>query len=213
MFIGFFLVERDYVIFKELDRWRFCLGRHLKVLAGFSGERACNRRLKVLLEAGYISRKKMLYGVPYLYSLTHRGKMLIGANKRKDKLRIAQIPHDITALDTAIFCISKYKLALSDIQTEKQLHSRDGFSTRKHYPDFVFESNGKKYCVEVELSLKPADRLNDIIKHNYEAYDFQLFFVEKCHTKLIAILKKHMLKFSNIKIHYLHDDSKFDLNY
>jgi len=43
------IVERDYMILRELDRWRFCLGRHIKMLTGFEGVRACDRRLKKLV--------------------------------------------------------------------------------------------------------------------------------------------------------------------
>ena len=86
------LVERDYEIFREVERWRFCLGRHIKVLAGFSGQRACDRRLRALLEAGYMDREKIVYGVPSVYRATYRAKMLIGANKRQDKIRLDNIP-------------------------------------------------------------------------------------------------------------------------
>ena len=86
------LVDRDYQILREIDRFRFCLGRHIKLLTGFEGQRACDRRLKILIEAGYINRKKILYGIPSVYFLTHKGKMLIGANKRQDKIRVEKIP-------------------------------------------------------------------------------------------------------------------------
>ena len=46
------LVERDYRIFREAERWRVVLGRHLAELAGFTGLKACQRRLKKLIEAG-----------------------------------------------------------------------------------------------------------------------------------------------------------------
>ena len=96
------LQERDYSILQEIERWRFCLSRHIKCLAAFSGQRACDRRLKLLIEAGYIQHKKILYGIPSLYYLTHKGKVLIHANKRQDKIKIEQITHDITVLDTVI---------------------------------------------------------------------------------------------------------------
>ena len=199
------LVKRDYVIMSELDRWRFCLGRHIQAFAGFSGERACNRRLKILLQARYIERQKVLYGVPYIYQLAHRGKMLIGANKRKDKIRIAQIAHDIALLDIAVYAMSKYQLVLSDIQTEKQLHSLHGFSIRKHCPDFVFEKDSKKYCVEIELSQKPIDRLIKILKSNFELYDTQIYFIKKTNQKLFRILQNNLIKYPNIEIQFLED--------
>jgi len=56
------LVDRDYEIFREIERWRVALGRHLEELAGFTGLKACQRRLKKLKEAGYLERKRILFG-------------------------------------------------------------------------------------------------------------------------------------------------------
>ncbi len=39
------LVERDYHILKEIDKWRVITGKHICVLCGFTGQRACDRRL------------------------------------------------------------------------------------------------------------------------------------------------------------------------
>jgi len=97
------LVDKDYELMRELERWRFCLSRHIRVLAGFAGSRACDRRLKLLIEAGYIERKMILYGVPSLYYLSHKGRIVISANKRQDKIRVDKIGHDIAVLDTVIF--------------------------------------------------------------------------------------------------------------
>ena len=63
------IVDRDYQIFRELERWRVVLSRHIVALAGFSGQRACERRLKKLIEAGYIHRNRVLYKVPGIYRL------------------------------------------------------------------------------------------------------------------------------------------------
>ena len=49
---GLELQERDYEILRLVYRFRFCLGRHVQVLCGFSGARASDRRLKLLVEAG-----------------------------------------------------------------------------------------------------------------------------------------------------------------
>jgi len=92
------ITDRDILIFKLVYRFKFCLGRHIRILGGFNGARAADRRLKALTEAGYLSRKKYLYGIPYLYVLSHKGRILIGVNKREDKIRLEQITHDIIVL-------------------------------------------------------------------------------------------------------------------
>lgn len=47
------LNERDIKIINEIQHWRFLLSRQIKVLGGFNGQRACDRRIKKLIEAGF----------------------------------------------------------------------------------------------------------------------------------------------------------------
>ena len=48
---GFRFVDRDYTILREIDRWRVITGKQICKVTGFSGQRACDRRLKKLIEA------------------------------------------------------------------------------------------------------------------------------------------------------------------
>ena len=194
------LVERDYRILGEIERWRFCLGRHIKLLASFEGQRACDRRLKALIDAGYIDRKKILYGIPSIYFLTHKGKMLIGANKRQDKIRVERIPHDIAVIETAIYFILKNNVLLDEIMTEKQIFSMLGFGERKHCPDFVIDKDGKKNCVEIEISLKAKARFEKIAEENYLGYDTQIWVVAKTGYKIKKMLNDLSKKYQNIEI-------------
>ena len=68
-------MERDYIILNMIYRFGFCFGRHVAFLANFPSARTCDRRLKLLVDNGYLFRKKVLYGLPYLYYLTkdHQG--------------------------------------------------------------------------------------------------------------------------------------------
>lgn len=36
------IVSRDIEIVREVARWRYCLGRQIKVLVGFSGQKAAD---------------------------------------------------------------------------------------------------------------------------------------------------------------------------
>ena len=143
------LTERDYTLFRELERWRVCLGRHIRVLAGFAGQRACDRRLHALIASGFLTRKKILYGVPGIYSNTYQAKLAAGLPAKTEKIRVEQIAHDIAVLDTAIQLQSKLGFPWEDVTTEKQLHMQDGFGNRRHRPDFMYAQNGESTCVEV----------------------------------------------------------------
>ena len=118
------LLERDKKIIKEVDRWRVCQGRHIRELAGFSGQRACDRRLRKLMEAGYLRREKILYGVAGIYRITAKATKVIagGLQNAHRKIRVEQITHDIAVIDTAIFYSKKYDTSFDKITTEIELH-------------------------------------------------------------------------------------------
>ena len=194
------IVERDKKIMREIDRWRVCLGRHIRELAGFSGQRACDRRLRKLIEAGYIERKNILYGVPAIYSVTKMGKKLAGIEPSNSKLKIEQIGHDITVLDTAIYLHKGIGILFEDITTEKELHSQDGFGIRKHRPDFIYGKDNETICVEIELSRKAKSRFEEIIKTNFMKYDRQIWIVPDSKCKIANILKANKAKYPNIEI-------------
>ena len=192
------LTERDYLILKLVNKFRFCLGKHIMVLTGFGGRSATDRRLKALINAEYLKRKKYMYGTPYLYTLTHKGRILLGANKREDKIRIDRIAHDIYVLETVIFYVSRYNLSLANIESEKELHIKDGYGARKHQPDFVCNINDKKIAVELELNPKSKMRMEQNLKDNYLNFDIQVWITDN--SKVMALLQEFKDYYSNINV-------------
>ena len=202
------IVERDIRIFREIDRWRVVLSRHIAALAGFEGQRACERRLRKLIEAGFLERKRKVLGVPGIFDLTHQAKLLASIPERPEKFRIEQAIHDIAVLDTAVYLHKAKDIPWDAITTEKQLHSLDGFGTRKHRPDFVITIEGKAHCVEVELSLKAKARLEANILSNFMTYDHQIWIVPDRQCKIHQILKDNQEKYPNIHILELQEVQK-----
>lgn len=205
--------ERDMLILREVERWRVCGSRHIKFLAGFTGQRATDRRLKILIEAEYLERKKYLYGVPSIYFVTPKGKKLIQSNVRPEKVKIEQIVHDMTVLDTAIYFMHKESLLLNDITTEKQLHQLDGFGMRKHRPDFIYTKNNETNCVEVEMTPKSKTRILNIIKDNFIDYDTQFWIVPDTQSKIRKILLDNKMIYANTEIINLEEVKNYVDNY
>jgi len=201
------LVDRDYRIIREIDRWRAVQGKHIKELAGFDGQKACDRRLRKLIEAEYIKREKILYGVAGIYSNTSKAKYIAEITTNQ-KIRVEQIHHDIIVIDTAIYIHKQYDVAYSDMATEIELHRQDGFGERKHRPDFICTIDGETICVEVELSLKAKDRLEKNIVDNFRAYDRQIWVVPSMNTKIADILNQNLSTYTNIEILELQEVQK-----
>ena len=192
------LTERDLYILKLVNKFRFALGKHIMTLAGFTGLRATDRRLRALIDAGYLARKRYLHGVSYLYTLTHKGRILLGANKREDKIRIDRIMHDIRVLESVIFYIFEQGVALADIESEKELHIKGGFGVRKHHPDFTVNLGGESVAVEVELNPKGKTRMEQNIRENYLNYDRQIWVTDD--RKVLSMLGEFSDAYSNISV-------------
>ena len=202
------LEERDFLILNLVHKFKFCLGRHIRKLADFSGVRAADRRLKVLVESGYLKRQKYLYGIPYLYTLSHKGRILLGVNKRADQIHLEQITHDIYVIETIIFYLRHYALTLDEVVSEKELHIQDGFGERKHHPDFIILNQDKKYAVEIELTPKNRVRLEKNIKANYLNYEAQIWITDN--QKVRALLESFSSKYPNMQIKNLKEMKKYD---
>jgi len=194
------VLERDREIIREIDRWRVCQGRHIRELVGFGGQRACDRRLRKLVQAGYIRREKILYGVAGIYGVTSKGAKLEGLGHARRKIRIEQIRHDIAVLDTAIYFNKVRGIAYSEIRTELELHRLDGFGVRKHRPDFVFKKDKKTTCVEIELALKSKNRFENIMGNNFMDYHKQIWIVPDIECKIAKTLQASKIMYSNIEI-------------
>ena len=198
---GIRVMERDKKIIKEIDRWAVLQGRHIKELVGFEGQRACDRRLRKLIEVGYIKRKKILYGVSGIYRNTNDAKKIISGELAVNrKIRVEQIIHDIAVIDTAIYFNKEHGIKFDEMKTEIELHRQDGFGNRKHRPDFIFNKNDKTICVEIELNLKAKNRFEKNIRDNFENYDKQIWIVPSLDTKIARILEENKINYTDIEI-------------
>lgn len=192
--------DRDNIIVQEITKFRFCLSRQIRILANFNGQRACDRRIKKLIEANYLERKYLIYGIPGLIFTTKEAKKLFNLEYLTTEIRIEQIRHEVAVVDTAIYFIYKKKVDRMSIVTERQLKHKDGFGNPVHRPDFVFAKDGTECCVEVELSIKKIDTLEKNIKRNYMSYEIQYWIIDNEKIKINENLKSLMKKYNNIQI-------------
>ena len=198
------LNDRDMLILRNIFRWRVVLGRHIKELSGFSGERACERRLKILFDNKLIERQKYLYGVSYVYSLTHKARVLLGLNPNKTRVRLDEMRHDILVLDVVIKLMVTLGLKTTDFVSEKEMQTQKGFGTREHRPDFLYIQNNQKIACEIETSVKPKSKLGKNVKDNFLNYSRQVWFLEQEGDKKITMnLEEFQKSYPNIEIAYI----------
>ena len=194
------ITSRDEAVIKAISKFRFCLSRQLKVIAGFSSQRTCDRRIKKLRDVGYIERKYVVYGVPGLYFLTKKATQVFTLELVTSHIRIDQINHTICVIDTAIYFLERYHLTLDDFTTERELKSSAGFEKAKHCPDIIFENEQEKYCIEVELSTKRGAAIEKNIRENYLNFDKQIWVVRRGGKKIRDNLVEYGKKYPNISM-------------
>lgn len=194
------LMERDYIILNMIYRFGFCFGRHVAFLANFPSARTCDRRLKLLVDNGYLFRKKVLYGLPYLYYLTKDGMRLIHVTPRNETIRVDKIHHDMTVLDCLPYFIKHYGFTFDTMTTERELHCKDGFGVRQHHPDTVFQKDGESFAIEFELSKKATVRLIHNIEQNYLNYDVQIWVIPASQSSTWNILTSSLEKYDSIEV-------------
>ena len=85
-----------------------------------------------------------------------------------------------------------------DIESEKDLHIKDGFGARKHHPDFVFKKESRKFAIEIELNPKGKERLEKNIQENYLNYTSQMWITDN--SKVRALIKDVAKGYSNIMV-------------
>lgn len=192
------LVSRDLRILREVERWRFSLARQIMAFSDFQSKSALYRRLKLLVDNGYLKRKRYLYGLPALYTVTPRGYKALALPTKNVTVSVGMIEHELAVIDTYLYLKDKYQLNYDDFLSERQL--RLEYDKAKHYPDITFTLDGNSHCVEVEFSLKNATLLERNIKENYLSYDRQLWIIKKEHTRLNKLLQKYEAEYPNIEI-------------
>ncbi len=192
------LVSRDLEILREVERWRFCLSRQIYDFTSFKSKSAFYRRLKLLVDHGYLTKKRYLYGLPAIYTVTIQAYKELAIPVKSNKVSVGVLEHELAVIDCYLYFKDKYKLESNAFQSEREL--RNEFTSSKHYPDIVFKKEDNDYCIEVEFSLKSPNSLERNIKENYLNYEEQFWIIKKEHYRLNKLLEGLKQSYPNIKI-------------
>ncbi len=122
-------------------------------------------------------------------------------------VKIARIVHDIAVVDTAIYFMKKLKVV--NIKSEREFRHDSGFKRDGHYPDFICNVGSATYAVEIEMTVKNKNVLENNIKKNYLSYDNQVWVVPKDKTKIWTVLEKSKSTYSNIFLISLEEVSSY----
>lgn len=199
------VVERDRIIMREIARNGYMTGKQIMLIAGFGGTRATDRRLKKLMDQGWLNRDKKLYGLCGLYTVTAEGMEYFGLNEllrttNIESINLNEIEHNLAAIDSQIYFIRKHSISLEEITTDKEIRRSQGLQIKQHVPDFVINKDGKSIAVEIERTYKGKVRLQKNIEANYTKYDAQYWIVPVARNTIREILQNLSARFPGIEI-------------
>jgi len=129
------------------------------------GYETARHRLRLLVKAGYLRRKRFEHLGPLLHWLTREGGQVAGETLPVPKaINRVTFLHDTMLVDLAETLIAKTG---GEFVPERRLRAElkaEGQRVLTHLPDGLLYLNNKKpIAIELELSLKAADRLRDIV--------------------------------------------------
>jgi hypothetical protein len=184
------MTQRDTKILLESIRWKLLLARQIKYIGGFRSDNALYRRLRILIDARYLKRLYVIYGVPAIYITTSRGKKMAGLDTMLSPVSNVSpvyIKHDICVVDAAIYLTQLLNVSFSEMQTEREIRKKQGYGLPEHVPDIVIPTQG--ICVEVELTQKNYERLKKIMSDEYRKYDRVIYVVPNASGQLYRKIK------------------------
>ena len=129
------------------------------------GYETARHRLGLLVKAGYLRRKRFEHLGPLMHWLTREGGQVAGESLPAPKAinRVTYL-HDTMMVDLAEALIARTG---GEFVPERRLRAElkaKGQRVLTHLPDGLLYLDGQKpIAIELELSLKAADRLRDIV--------------------------------------------------
>lgn len=176
------LTQRDILLFEWINGHGFVkadqIMRFLKVkkTTGY-------RRIKKLVDNGYIERKNILHGAGAVHLITKKAQNAAGDDLSILKnISLGGFVHDLRLVDLSLDLQEKYNC---DFISERRLRfwgGLGGVGIEGHIPDGVLEfSDKKKWAIELELSVKAASRLKNIMSGYAGNFDYEevYYFVSK----------------------------------
>ena len=158
------LTERDIGILKFINEFGFSEMPQIERRFGLKKPRSY-QLLTRLVEEGYVKHERVFHGRHGIYRLSRKGAKLTHLPPLA-RVPLANYKHDITLMEVYLRLREQYPQALWISERElKRDKYFDGVGKFGHLSDglLVFK-DGKRIAVEVELSLKSRNRVEQILR-------------------------------------------------
>jgi len=158
------LTERDQHLFRWINGHGFVTVNQTSAWMG-TNYQAAQRRMKKLVDAGYLQRKRLLHGDKRVHWVTKKALAASGDNLAPPQtIGLGSYRHDLVLVDVAQTVVDQTG---GDFVPERRLRQHAGFKgvgVSGHLPDGLLRLPGQKpIAVELEMSTKGRQRLKRIV--------------------------------------------------
>lgn len=155
------VTARDRDIVEWVGRLGAASAEHVMARFGM-GRTAAYRRLSACVAVGVLEPVRLLHGRPALYVATREGLRWVELTLRPARLSPGGVQHATSCADVAV--VLHEAAPHGRLVSDRELRSMWGSA---HRPDFVWfhDQGSAPVAVEVELSVKGARRLDQILRN------------------------------------------------
>ena len=189
------LQDRDFEIFKFINKFAFVSTNHLLQMFGLS-ERRTYQILARLVTNLYLEKQRVITSEPSIYCLTKLSADLIQSKKPKP-ITLQNLKHNLLLVD--VYISIKLESPEFQVLSDRDLRKDKGFGYKGHIPDLLvktLEFNGKKdIAIELELTTKDKKRLKTILRRTESLNYLEVHYY--CNNATYNLLSKET-KFKNL---------------
>lgn len=158
------LTERDQRLFHWINGHGFVTVRQASAWMG-ANYQAAQRRMRKLVDAGFLERKRLLHGDKRVHWVTKQALAASGDNLAPPQtIGLGSYRHDLVLVDVAQSVVDHTG---GDFVPERRLRQQEGFKgvgVSGHLPDGLLRRPGQQpIAVELEMSTKGRRRLQQIV--------------------------------------------------
>ena len=196
------LTERDIGILKFINEFGFSEMPQIERRFGLKKPRSY-QLLTRLVEEGYVKHERVFHGRHGIYRLSRKGAKLTHLPPLA-RVPLANYKHDITLMEVYLRLREQYPEALWISERElKRDKYFDGVGKFGHLSDglLVFK-DGKRVAVEVELSLKSRNRVEQILRWYSGVFEIEEVWYY-CPRGIMASMSSMAFEMAHIKFNDL----------
>lgn len=166
------LTADDLVLIRWINKYKRVTADQAVVFLSVSKQNVY-RRLKRLVENGYLIHERIFHGKPGIYYPTYKGVSAAGDLMPPARVNLTDYEHDLIVVDIALHFEKKYGYWKSERELRSDKGISGGFGSKLHIPDGIIKVNDELIGIEVELTRKGKDRLRKIFMQHLRSNDYQ----------------------------------------